>query len=171
MDIDDGRSGSADPSDARARINEELNIGRVPDKAGAESSEATEQLKWLSLGESKELVRHWVEDLGNQRYGQLALIAPDRGSIQATVDAEVIPPWLSREAGQVYVLFQQYRAIGIAHCSWHYALANIARLALIDGNGFVAVTEELSGVITVDPEPGDEVMTFSIEAWGELISA
>jgi hypothetical protein len=156
---------------ARAGIDEALNAGSVSVGVSDESGEAPERLGWLSLSESKAIVKHWIEDLRAEKYGHLALLTPEAGAMRENVPPGTIPSWLAKDAGRVLILFQEYVKIGIAYCSWEFVLSNLAKMALIDGNGFVAVTDELAGVLLVDPEDDDVVLAFSIEAWGNLVAA
>lgn len=124
----------------------------------------------LSLNESDPIVRRWVE-MGAERYGRLALVAPPgmrvmRGEFQDGI----IPDWLDRGHRLVFVLFRDYRSEGLARCNWEFALANYADMARTDGDGFAAVTEELEGVLLVNVEEGLGDSVLEIEAWGELIA-
>jgi hypothetical protein len=159
--------GSIDPRIVRARISEALNAGGVSVGKNDESGKLPERLGWLSLNESKAMVKHWIDDLRSERCGHLVL-TPESCAMRENVYPGVIPSWLAKDADRVLILFQDYLKIGIAYCSWAFALGQIAEMALIDGNGFAAVSDELAGVLLVDPEGDDVVPVFSIEAWAAL---
>jgi hypothetical protein len=163
--------GRIDPRIVRAGINEALNAGSISFGASDGSGKAPERLEWLSLNESKAMVKHWIDDLRAEKYGHLALLTPESGAMRGNASPGSIPSWLAKDADRVFILFQDYVKIGIAYCSWAFVLSNMAKMALIDGNGFAAVTDELAGVLLVDPEDGDAVLAFSIEAWGSLVAA
>jgi hypothetical protein len=47
-----------------------------------ESGKLPEQLEWLSLNESRAMVKHWLDDLRAEKYGHLALLTPESGAIR-----------------------------------------------------------------------------------------
>jgi hypothetical protein len=79
------------------------------------------------------------------------------------------PPWLAEDADSVFLIFNNYRTIGIARCQWKLVRENIFTLAVIDGNGYAAVSPELTGVVLVDLELDDGSSSFEIMAWGDLV--
>jgi hypothetical protein len=127
-------------------------------------------MEWLSLEESSALVRHWVEDLGAEKWGQLALITPGAGAEYGEFPLHGQPDWLIDSRGEVYVTFSEYRQIGVARCAWQLIVDNLTALALADGDGFAAVTEELGGVLIVDLEVDDGAQRLEITAWGDLLT-
>lgn len=151
---------------ARTRIEHALAAGA----AGPGSAHGPGGLEWLPPGESAALVRYWADGLGAQRHGHLALLPPAAGVRHGEYPPRRVPAWLASDAGPVLVLFQDYRAAGLARCSWTFVLANMAAMAAVDGNGFAAVSGDLAGVLLVDPADGDDAPTLEITAWGDLIT-
>jgi hypothetical protein len=136
-----------------------------------EHSVDVSELVWLSGEESESVVRHWV-DIGAERYGRLALIAPPwAGVLRGEYGGGVIPSWLDGRPREVFVMFfQDYHKKFVARCGWKFVLDNITVLARADGDGFAALTSELEGVllVNVEDELGDSVL--EIEAWGDLVA-
>jgi hypothetical protein len=155
---------------ARTRIEHALTVLSAAGIARTGSTAGPGGLEWLPPGESAALVRHWADDLGAERYGHLALIPPAAGYMYGAYPAGMVPAWLAGDAGPVFVLFQDYRAAGLARCSWAFVLVTMAAMAAVDGNGFAAVSGDLAGVLLVDPSDGDDAPTLEIMAWGDLIT-
>jgi hypothetical protein len=136
----------------------------------AERGVDTSRFDWLSPAESEATVQRWVE-LGAQRYGSLALIAPPgvnaaRGEYR---DGD-IPPWLARSSRRVFVLFfQDFRMQFLARCDFEFVLDNLVAMARADGDGFAAMTGGLEGTLLVNVEEKLGNSALEIEAWGEFI--
>lgn len=130
---------------------------------------ASSELEWLPLDESNSIVRHWVDELGAQKYGRLALIAPSSGAIRDEIPVGSLPSWLVRDSTPTYILFQNYKTTGLARSRWNFVVDNMAALALLDGNGFAAVSDEMEGVLLVDIEEGQAATTLVVEGWGSRV--
>lgn len=82
-----------------------------------------------------------------------------------------VPSWLATSADSIFIVFNEYRITGIASCSWEFIRENLVALATIDGNGYAAVTPELTGIAIVDLEIDGDSSKYEIMAWGDLVLA
>jgi hypothetical protein len=104
------------------------------------------RLHWLPPAESRAVVRHWM-GLGAQRWGRLSLNPPADGSARRGEYADDdLPPWLRPEPVEAIVMFLRPATdYLLARCATEFAVAERARLARIDGDGFCVLTPDLDG--------------------------
>ncbi|WP_156960659.1 hypothetical protein [Amycolatopsis taiwanensis] len=124
---------------------------------------------WLSAAESEAVVSRWKKEFGAERYGALVAVAPESGSVRDTLLPGVLPSWLTPVTEPVFVLFQEYKTVGLMTCESSFVAANLIPLARADGNGFVAATRDWTGVLIVDLEEEDSEVVFPTEAWGVFV--
>lgn len=128
------------------------------------------RLHWLPPAENRTIVRHWME-LGAQRWGRLSLNPPVDGTARHGEYADdELPSWLRPGPAEAIVMFLRPATdYLLARCATEFAVAERARLARIDGDGFCALTPDLDGglLVNVEARLGDEAL--DIDAWGTFV--
>jgi hypothetical protein len=81
-----------------------------------------------------------------------------------------LPPWLRPEPVEAIVMFLRPATdYLLARCATEFAVAERARLARIDGDGFCALTPDLDAglLVNVETRLGDEAL--DVDAWGSFV--
>lgn len=157
-------------SQRRTRIEQVLIRWSTATRRLGGESDTSSVLQWLSLEESSVLVQHWVVDVGAAKYGRPALLPPSAGCVSGQLSPGYAPSWLVKKADSKFIIFNDYRTVGIARCSWGFIRENLAAMAAIDRNGYAVVSPELTGVVTVDLEVDDDSFKYEVMAWGDLVA-
>ncbi|MEU1120735.1 MULTISPECIES: hypothetical protein [unclassified Streptomyces] len=138
-------------------------------------------VSWVSLDESDSLVRRWGSVLGVPAGEQLTFRPPasgqrtwtcawtvraeERPSAPPAYPAQSVP--LPTSNASLFLLFGDYRSMGIARSSPHLLTDFLEELALADGDGFMAVTESLDYVLQVDVEENEGTTELELAVWGD----
>ncbi|MEU6826291.1 hypothetical protein ABZ921_37235 [Streptomyces atriruber] len=130
-------------------------------------------LSWLSLEESDSFERDWLAAQGLSPEDQLTFLPAESGQRTWTHQVGTPPPCqvpvpAPASTPRLLILFGNYRSMGIACAAPQWVAESSERLAVADGNGFVAVTESLSYVLQVDLEENDDRPSeIEVTLWGE----
>lgn len=130
-----------------------------------------EHLRWLPLAESRSVVRHWM-GLGAQRWGRLSLNPPAGSRVRrGEYPDDELPPWLRPVPPESIVMFfRPATDYLLARCATAFAVAERARLARTDRDGFAALTPELDGGLLVHVESRLGDAALDIDAWGSFVA-
>lgn len=105
-----------------------------------------------------------------EAFGKLAFTPPETGTLhsRAPIGKNALSVATGHGNTLVAILFHGYEAMGIADAPLSYLATHIDKLAKADGNGLVAVTGDMHGVLLADLD--DTSSTLTLSRWGNLAS-